>query len=139
MAETLEELQRRYPGAACSSFGDSRELSDRLLSLILSGKKVATCSALRDHDATDGPLPQARDRGIVLSWDDEPVVVTELTEVTTRRFCDVDPDFALAEGENETLEGWRVDHRAFFERNGGFSPEMVLVCERFRVIEVVGE
>lgn len=41
---------------------------------------------------------------------------------------------ALAEGEND-LEGWRNDHRAFFQRNGGFSPQMQVVWERFALIE----
>ncbi|MEO1277180.1 MAG: ASCH domain-containing protein, partial [Pseudomonadota bacterium] len=45
---------------------------------------------------------------------------------------------ALAEGENDSLEGWRADHRAYFERNGGWSPDMMLLCERFRVIEDFG-
>lgn len=35
--------------------------------------------------------------------------------------------FALAEGENETLEGWREEHRDYLSRNGGFEPEMMLV------------
>ena len=42
---------------------------------------------------------------------------------------------ALAEGENDTLEGWRADHEAYFARNGGFDPEMMLVFEQFEVVE----
>ena len=26
--------------------------------------------------------------------------------------------------------------RAYFERNGGYSPDMLLACERFRVVEI---
>ena len=33
------------------SFGDSPELADRLLALVLAGKKTATCGALRDYGA----------------------------------------------------------------------------------------
>jgi hypothetical protein len=36
------------------------------------------------------------------------------------------------------LSGWRRDHQAYFERNGGFDPEMLLVCERFRLVEDFG-
>ena len=50
----------------------------------------------------------------------------------------VGEEFALSEGENETLEGWRRDHQGWFERTCGFSPDMILVCERFRVIEDFG-
>ena len=53
-------------------------------------------------------------------------------------FHRVPEDFALAEGENDTLEGWREDHQRYFERNGGWSADMMLVCERFRVVEVLG-
>lgn len=59
----------------------------------------------------------------------------ETLEVSVVRFCDVGEDFALAEGENDDLAGWRRDHQVFFERNGGFDPEMDLVCERFKVVE----
>ncbi len=46
---------------------------------------------------------------------------------------------ALAEGEDEDLAGWRAGHRAYFERNGGFSPDMPLVWERFALIEDFAE
>ena len=42
---------------------------------------------------------------------------------------------ALAEGENDDLEGWRSDHSAFFQRNGEFSRQMQVVSERFALIE----
>ena len=39
-----------------------------------------------------------------------------------------------AEGENDDLDGWRRDHRRYFERNLGFDSEVMLVCERFKVV-----
>lgn len=33
-------------------------------------------------------------------------------------------------------EAWRDGHIAYFERNGGYSPDMLLACERFRVVEI---
>ena len=74
-------------------------------------------------------------RDVALNWDGSPALMIETTEVTQRRFCDVDAEFALAEGEDETLESWRDGHRRYFERNGGWDPEMMLVCERFRLVE----
>ncbi|AQS49302.1 ASCH domain-containing protein [Thioclava nitratireducens] len=117
------------------TFGDSRELCDQLLTLIRQGKKTATCGALTYFTEGGEDMPVVGRRDIALDWDGKPAVMIETVEVTIRRFCDVDEDFALAEGENETLEGWRRDHQAYFERNGGFNPEMELVCERFRLIE----
>lgn len=46
---------------------------------------------------------------------------------------------ALAEGKNDDLTGWRNDHRAFFQRTGGFSLEMQVVWERFALIEDLAE
>ena len=57
------------------------------------------------------------------------------TQVQEIRYCDVTEEMALAEGENDSLLGWRKDHKAFFKRNGGFDPEMMLVFERFELVE----
>ncbi len=131
----LEHLKARYPGAQTFKFGDNRVLCDELLALVRGGVKTATCGALRDYPegSTDTPVVGRRD--IALDWYDQPALVIETLDVSTCRYCDVTEDFALAEGENETLEGWREDHRRYFERNGGFDPEMELLCERFRLVE----
>ena len=134
---TLDALRAKYPRAETFTFGDSRALCDALLALVRAGKKTATCGALRDFEAGEA-LPVVGRRDIAQDWDGNPSVVIETVEVTQRRFCDVDADFALAEGEDDTLEGWQAGHRRYFERNGGWSPDMMLVCERFRLVEVLG-
>ncbi len=133
-----DSLQQEYPGAVCFNFGDSEALCQRLIALARCGKKTATCGALSAYESEGEPLPQVGRTDIALNWDGSPALVIRTTEVTRRRFCDVDESFALAEGENETLQGWRSDHQAFFERNGGFTPEMMLVCERFELVEAIG-
>ncbi|SPH17318.1 hypothetical protein DEA8626_00836 [Defluviimonas aquaemixtae] len=137
-AATLDDLKARYPGAETFTFGDGRALCDELLALVRAGRKTATCGALRDFQEGVEAMPKVGRRDIALDWDGNPALVIETVEVTIRRFSDVDTGFALAEGENETLEGWQEDHRLYFERNGGWSPEMELVCERFRFIEDLG-
>jgi uncharacterized protein YhfF len=112
------------------TFGDNPALCAHLIALVRSGRKTATCGALRDFTAGGEAMPVVGRQDIALNWDGTPALVIE----TIRRFCDVDADFALAEGENDSLAGWQADHRAFFERNGGWSPEMELVCERFRMV-----
>ena len=134
IAERLADVLARYPGAEIFTFGDSRALCDELLALVRSGTKTATCGARRDFDAGE-PLPQVGRRDIALDWDGAPALVIETVEVTERRFRDVDADFALAEGEDDSLAGWQAAHRRYFERNGGWTPEMWLVCERFRLVE----
>ncbi len=134
---TLDQTLARYPGAVTFTFGDSRALCDELLALVRSGRKRATCGALRDFEA-GAEMPIVGRRDIALDWDGNPALVIETTEVTRRRFRDVDEDFALAEGEDETLDGWRTGHQRYFERNGGWSEDMELVCERFRLVEDLG-
>ena len=116
-------------------FGDSRELSDRLTALVRTGAKTATCGALRDFDAGED-MPAVGRRDIVLDWDGNPALLIETTEVTIRRFRDVPEDFALAEGEGD-FDDWTRGHIDFFTRNGGFDREMELVCERFRLVEML--
>nr|WP_239479707.1 ASCH domain-containing protein [Actibacterium sp. 188UL27-1] len=113
-------------------------MCDDLIALVRSGKKTATCGALRDFDPGGEAMPAIGRFDIALNWDGSPAFVIETVKVTRRRFCDVDADFALAEGENDTLEGWQRDHQRYFERNGGWHPEMVVVCERFRLVEDLG-
>jgi hypothetical protein len=36
-------------------------------------------------------------------------------------------------------EGWRHDHEAYFREEGTFAPDMLLWCERFRLVEVLDE
>ena len=132
----IEQALGKYPGASVFDFGDSKELSDELLALVRSGKKTANCAALRDYLSEQEKLPEVGRRDIAVNYEDQsPALVIETIEVTQRRFCDVDEEFALQEGENENLAEWRRDHQAYFERNGGFEKDMILVCERFKLTE----
>ncbi|WP_170569016.1 ASCH domain-containing protein [Ruegeria atlantica] len=135
MNAELDRIKARYPEAQTFKLGDSQTLCDELLTLVRSGAKTATCGALRDFPEGSADMPKPGRRDIALEWDGRPALVIETVDVSIRRFCDVTEDFALAEGENDTLDGWRDGHRRYFERNGGFDPKMELVCERFHLIE----
>lgn len=130
----ISDLEKLYPGAATFCFGDSEALSKELTALVRAGRKTATCEALDIFLETGAALPEVGRKDIVLNWDESPALVIETTKVDWVRFEDVDEEFALAEGEDESLQGWRESHKRYFERNGVFSPGMTLVCERFRVV-----
>jgi uncharacterized protein YhfF len=117
------------------SFGDSPAMADELLGHVLSGAKTATCWPVRDGQQTEvGKRMVARDGA------GRARAVIETVSLDQKPFEAVDLDFALAEGEGfETLEDWRADHRAYFSRNGGFAPGMMLWCERFRLVETIGD
>lgn len=138
MAMTRDQARNLYPDAEMFRFGDGPELSATLLALVRAGTKTATCAALRDYRADNEPVPVAGRRDIALTWEGTPALLIELVEVTVRRFCDVDADFALAEGEETSLAGWQAGHRADFERDGGWTSDMELVCKRFALVEDLG-
>jgi len=115
------------------SFGDIPELAEELAQLVLAGKKTATCWA-----AMEGPLSHVGERMVMLDGSGRPRAVLETVELTQRRYDEVDAAFANDEGEDDrTLESWRRAHRNYFTRLGQFSPDMMLYCERFRVVGVI--
>ncbi len=132
----MRDLNDDYPGAGTFRFGDGPELCDELLALVIAGTKTATCGALRDYPPGEPGRPQVGRRDIATDWDGTPRVVIETTEVFECRFADVPEAFALAEGEG-SFEDWRAGHVRFFERTGGWSEDMWLLCERFRLVEVL--
>jgi len=128
-------LPERYRHLRSFAFGDSPALADRLLELVIAGLKTATCST-EDEPNTSSP----GERWIVRDGRGEPRCVIETTEVTYRRFPEVDAAFAHDEGEGDrSLAFWRDAHRAYFGRLGRFSEDMMLMCERFRLVEVFGD
>jgi len=115
------------------AFGDSPEMADRLLGFVLSGAKTATCWAARD-----GELTHVGKRMVAKDGAGNPRAVIETVSLEKLRFTEVGWTFAHAEGEgDECLEDWRDGHRAYFTRNGGFAPDMLLWCERFRLVEII--
>ncbi len=115
------------------SFGDGPALADELAELVVEGKKTATCWA-----ASDGLPTEIGKRMVVLDGRGQPRAIIETVELTQRRFLEVDAAFALDEGEGDrTLAYWREAHQAYFARSGQFTPDMVLWCERFRLIEAI--
>lgn len=113
-------------------------MADRLLALVIAGKKTSTCAPLRDLGDQDSeePMPLVGHLYVVKDGKGQPSAIIETREVTIHKFRDVPEDFALAEGEGNFAE-WRDGHIRFFERNGGWSEDMDVVCERFRLVEVL--
>ncbi|TFL20244.1 ASCH domain-containing protein [Jannaschia formosa] len=130
----LEAIKARYPGAQAFRFGDGPELCAELTQLVIDGRKTATCGALRDFTPEDRPEVGRRD--IACLWDWTPAAVIETVDVVERPFDEVPEAFALAEGEGD-FQAWWDGHVRFFERNGGWSPDLPLLCERFRLVEVL--
>jgi YihY family inner membrane protein len=124
-------------------------LREKLVAAILSGEKTTTTGLYEEYLREGRPLEECGSRALVVDSEGRPVAVIETLEVELRRFADVGLRFAIDEGEGfESVEAWREAHARFFA-----SPEMVtalgdppvvidddtiVVCETFRVVEIVG-
>jgi uncharacterized protein YhfF len=118
------------------TFGDGPDLADRLLDLVVQGKKRATCWAESQGllSAEVGKLM------VVLDSNGVPKAVVKTTELTKRRFDEIDESFAHDEGEGDlSLSFWRAAHTRYFTRLGCFAPDMMLWCERFELVGRIGD
>ncbi len=110
-------------------------MADDLANLVLQGVKTATCCRYLGENLVEEAGPS-----IIVNGKGHPVCVIETTEITVRRYRDVDAQFALDEGEGgRSLNDWRNAHWSFFTREGAqngyeVSEDMLLQCERFRVV-----
>ncbi|HWX58040.1 ASCH domain-containing protein [Bradyrhizobium sp.] len=114
------------------SFGDGPDLANSLVELVLSGSKRATCWA-----ESQGLLSaEVGKMMVVLDGQGVPKAILKTTELTKRRFDEVDEAFAYDEGEGDrSLQYWREAHTSYFSRLGRYAPDMMLWCERFELVE----
>lgn len=129
----MTTLAERYPNAHRFRFGDSREICEWLTGLALAGGKTGTCWALRDVGNGE-PMLSVGDVSIYTDWDGVPVCAVRYTRIEIHRFDAVPEAFALSEGEGD-YAAWRRGHIAWFERTGGWSPDMAVVCENFEIVD----
>ena len=126
------------PPADC--FGDSVELADELLDLILHGPKRATAGAYDDYVREGAEIPYEGMHTIALDGSGAPRALLRTTDVRIGPLSSVDDRFAWDEGEGDrTRDSWLRDHHAFFERylptiGLEFDPDMPTVFERFELV-----
>ena len=119
-------------------FGDSVELADELIELVVHGPKRATAGALVDYQGAE--LPQPGTMWIATDGAGRPRAVLRTTEVRVGPLSSVDEAFAWDEGEGDrTRVDWLEGHERFFRRylptiGVDFDPDMATVFERFEVL-----
>ena len=109
-----------------------------LATLVLAGKKTATCSGKIFYSLENGDKYPVQDElHTILDSQNQPLVTIKLTEVTFNTLGKVSEAFAIAEGEG-SLEEWKSAHQYFFSQqlNQPISDEFELVCERFEVVKI---
>ena len=90
-------------------------LRDALVAAILDGTKTSTTSIAREYELDNEPLPEVGDRGVVVDSDEQPVCVTEVTDVRVTALRGVDLAHARDEGEGyESVADWRAGHESFW-------------------------
>jgi uncharacterized protein YhfF len=85
-------------------------------------------------------LTEVGKRMVMLDGAGHPRAVVETVELRLLRFNEVDAAFAHDEGEGDlTLAYWQAAHREYFTRKGQFAQDMMLWCERFRLVEILAD
>lgn len=121
-------------------FGDSVEMANELLGLILAGTKTATAGAVADYEAEGVPIPRVGDLWIACDGEGEPRAMLRTTEIRIGPFDSVDEQFAWDEGEGDrSLDYWTRSHATYFERrltslDIKFHSKTSIVFERFEVV-----
>ncbi len=99
-------------------FGHEQDggLGDRLLQMVLDGRKTVTLALAREWDLEGGP-PRPGARIPVLDASGTKRAVVEVDRVTVVPFADVEHDALVAShvGEFQDAEEWRASQRAFYD------------------------
>ncbi|MEM8924628.1 MAG: ASCH domain-containing protein [Actinomycetota bacterium] len=121
-------------------FGDSVELADELIALVLGGIKRATAGSVAEFRAEGLAAPEVGDLEIVLDGAMRPRAVLRLTDVREGPLSSVDDAFAYDEGEGDrTRRFWLDAHTRFFARvlptlGLVFDDDMPTYFQRFEVL-----
>lgn len=130
---------------AAWSFGDTDELADDLLDLVLAGAKRATTPSVWELEARGEPMPQPGDLHVITDSTGVAQCVLQTVQVTVVPFNEVDATYARIEGEGDrSLAYWRRTHWAYYERvlaDTDYTPrpDMPVVCEQFEVVFAPGD
>jgi len=118
------------------SFGDSPELADQALDLVLSGRKTAMTGLYQDYLDQGEPLPRPGELSIILDGGGLPRALVREREVLVVPFGDVTAEMAALEGEGDrSLATWRQAHQTMWQRPGRpLDDAAEVVWERFKVL-----
>ena len=124
----------------CFAFGNSPEMADELLELVLAGKKTATVSVILEEE----PQPQIGDVSLVLNGRGEPACTIRTTYLETVRFCDLTWEMVRQEGEDETFEQWKTGNYGYWTQDAArrgytFTEETMITFEQFEVVDILPE
>ncbi len=124
-------------GLFAFAFGDTPEVAEESLAQIIAGRKTAAFAPLRDLGPTGHePLPAAGERYVILDSAGEPGALIEETAIFQCKAHELTDDFLHDCGADD-VAAWMARHIAFIDRWGGWSDDLELVCDRFKLVEVL--
>ena len=134
--DSIENTNKSY--FECFAFGDSPEMADELLALVLTGKKTATVSVVLEDEQT----PSVGDLSLVLDGRGNPACVIKTVYLDTVKFCDLTWNMVKLEGEDENFEQWKSGNIRYWTRDAArrgytFTDQTPVTFERFEVVEVL--
>ena len=137
LGETPATTERVY---TAWQFGDSPELGDSLVELVLEGVKRATAGSIAEYEAAGDHIPFPGELSVVTDGKGIARCVIQTTRVDNVPFDEVTAEFAFTEGEGDkSLEYWRRVHWDYYTRVLGKSGQvpdrkMPVAAERFEVV-----
>jgi len=130
-----KEALARYPGAASFKYGDSSKLNAEILALVLAGTKTVTCDAVAGFEQRGEETPTVGRTDVALDWDGRPVAAVRTVAVDLIPFDQMSEDMVADQGEFRDLAHWRNGYEAYLTRAEVFTPDVVMLVERFEVVE----
>lgn len=130
--------QGRFRGV--DGFGDSPDMMDELLALVLAGTKQATATLARWFEQDPDGFPQPGDLWVIKNGSGQHRCVIRTRQVDVMPIREVSAQFAYIEGEGDrSYAYWIREHRAFWQREAereGFiySDDLSVVCEQFDLV-----
>ena len=116
------------------SYGESADIADEFVELVLSGLRTATTS-LHEEYSDDGQIAKAGDYSILLDGSGTPQALIRVTEVQVVPIGELTLDQVLAEDDDADLPTWRQAHQADWERAGyEVDDTSLVVWEQFQVL-----
>jgi uncharacterized protein YhfF len=118
------------------AFGNTSEIADDRLAKVIAGQKTATSSPASSYTVDDPSRPEVGRRCIVLDGAGSPTAMIETMGIKEVPYGELDEAHAIAEGY-ASLAQWRDVHEYEYCENGKPVLGKLVLCETFRLIEVL--
>lgn len=118
----------KVDGLRSIEFGTPGDFRDRLVDLVLHGRKRATAGLLTEYETECEPIEHVGELLAMVDNEGRHVGTLKVTRVEVLRFADVPDEFAHAEAEGDmNAADFRASHRDFWTSVGEIITDDTLV------------